>query len=108
MPTKELGGGEASSVAYLAPISRKLPLLTRFTVAITSFRPLPPILIRVCLDVDIEDLGIEFDTIPNQTSFGNGSQCQSDCLDVDELLDRNQRANKYQIVFGWACRQIQN
>ena len=63
---------------------------------------------RVRLDVNIEDLGIEFDTIPNQTSFGNGSQCQSDCLDVDELLDRNQRANKYQIVFGWACRQIQN
>ena len=64
--------------------------------------------LRVRLDVDIEDLGIEFDQIPNQTSFGNGSQCQSDCLDVDELLDRNQRDNKYQIVFGWACRQIQN
>ena len=52
---------------------------------------------RVRLDVDIEDLGIEFDQIPNQTSFGNGSQCQSDCLE-DELLDRNQRDNKYQIT----------
>jgi len=28
--------------------------------------------LRLRLDVDIEDLGIELDAIPKQTSFGNG------------------------------------
>ena len=32
--------------------------------------------------VDIEDVGIELDTIPNQPGIGNGLQCQSYCLDV--------------------------
>ena len=41
--------------------------------------------LRLCLDVDIEGVGIELDTIPNQPGIGNGLQCQSYCLDVRRI-----------------------
>ena len=40
---------------------------------------------RLCLDVDIGEVGIEFDTIPNQLGIGNSFQCQSYCLDVQRI-----------------------
>ena len=41
--------------------------------------------IRLCLDVDIGEVGIELDTIPNQLGIGNSFQCQSYCLDVQRI-----------------------
>ena len=42
---------------------------------------------RLGLDVDIRRLGIsiELGSIPNQTGFGNESQYQIHCLDIDEI-----------------------
>ena len=51
------------------------------------------IIVRVRLDVDIEELGIEVSSIPNQAGIRNESQYQSDCLDVDESVRWKQRHN---------------
>ena len=45
------------------------------------------------MDVDIEELGIEVSSIPNQVGIRNESQYQSDCLDVDESVRWKQRHN---------------
>ena len=41
--------------------------------------------LKLGLDVDIRDPGIELAPTPNQTYIGNGYQYQSGCLDVDTI-----------------------
>lgn len=43
------------------------------------------IIIRLHLDVDIGDLGIELNQIPHQTSIGIELHYQSHCLGADEI-----------------------
>jgi hypothetical protein len=45
--------------------------------------------VKLRLDVDIGDLSIEMDQIPNQTGIGIESQYQSHCLDVDGIRTWN-------------------
>jgi hypothetical protein len=41
--------------------------------------------VRLRLDVDIEQLELNWVPIPKQTSIGNGLQYRICCLDVDEI-----------------------
>jgi hypothetical protein len=58
--------------------------------------------LRVRLDVDIEQLNLNWESIPNQTSIGNGFQYQINCLDVDEIASWNPM--RWQILIHvWMC-----
>ena len=50
------------------------------------------------LDVDIELLELNWISIPNQTSIGNGLQYQIRCLDVDGITIWNLGTGQYRIT----------
>jgi hypothetical protein len=58
--------------------------------------------LRLCLDVDIGDLGIELVLIPNQQWYYIGCQIEFDCLDDYELSFGILGSMPIQFLFGCA------